>query len=318
MPKGFLFLLITFAFVVSGIDGIVGENTYSAPEGTERAPEGTESASKGTENAFTGIETEPPAITSHWIDWERGKFVIRVTVETAASHTPKTRYKAERRIADLIPIVFIEQVADISVDSYHRIGDLYRENGEILERLKDLALKGKKESASYSADMKNVRATYTFPIFGESGLLNFFVSHIHPYPIRKAFGFVPTKRYTGIVIYAKGVYPLYGKKVREGRLKPALFPKIVDEAMKTVVEKEQGDPESLVRWGMAQYSDSLDLKPFSPRIGSFPLHIMARGIYGKNGTDIIISTEDANRLLALRENRDLLIQGRILIIVDNP
>jgi len=289
MPKGFLYLLITFAFAVFGIDGIVGEETEIVP-----------------------VET------SHWIDWERGKFVIQITVETAASHTPKTRYKAERRIADLIPVVFIEEVADICVDSYHRIGDTYRENVETLERLKDLAFRGKKESASYSADMKSVRATYTFPIFGERGFLNLFVSHNHPYPIRKAFGFVPTKRYTGIVIYAKGLYPLYGEKGRESRLMPGLLPKIFDEAMKTVVEKEQCDPESLVRWGMAQYSDSLDLKPFSPRIGSFPLHIVARGIYGKNGTDIIIPTEDAEKLLALKENRDLLIQGRILIIVDNP
>ena len=303
MPKRFLVLLITFVFAVSGIDAVEGEETESAPAETESAPAETESA--------------PAPITSHWIDWQRGNFVIQVTVETVAPHTPKTRYEAERRVAELIPVVFIEEVADICVDSYHRIGDAYREDGETLERLKELALSGKKESASYSADMKSVRVTYTFPIFGESGFLNFFVSHSRPYPTRKVFGFVPTKRYSGIVIYAKGVYPLYGKS-REGSLEPGLFPKIFDEDMKRVIEKEQCDPESLKRWGMAQYSDSLDLKSFSPRIGSFPIHIVARGIYGKNGTDIIIPTEDAKQLLALRENRDLLIQGRILIIVDNP
>lgn len=289
MPKRFLILLITFAFAVSGIDAIRSEESKSSPA----------------------------AITSHWIDWQRGKFVIQATVETATPHTPKTRYEAERRVANLIPIVFIEQVADISVDSYQRIGDTYREDGETLERLKELAHSGKKESASYTADMKNVRVTYTFPVFGERGLLSLFVSHRRSYPIRKALGFVPTKGYSGIVIYAKGLYPLYGK-AREGSLKPGLFPKIFDEGMKTVVEKEQCDPESLKRWGMAQYSDSLALERFGPRIGRFPLHIIARGIYGKNGTDIIIPTEDAQQILARRENRDLLVQGRILIIVDNP
>ena len=318
MSKGFLFFLITFAFAVSGIDATEGEETYSGPTETHNGPTEVHNGPTETYDGPTATETNPAAITARWIDWQRGKFVIQVTVEIAASHTPKTRYKAERRIANLIPIVFIEEVADICVDSYHRIGDTYRENGETLEKLKELALTGKKESASYSADMKSVKATYTFPIFGESGLLNFFVSHSHPYPTRKAFGFVPTKRYTGIVIYAKGEYPLYGENGTEGSLKSSLFPKIFDEAMKTVVEKEQCDPESLKRWGMAQYSDSLAVERFSPRIGRFPLHIIARGIYGKNGTDIIIPTEDTKQLLALRENRDLLIQGRILIIVDNP
>lgn len=241
--------------------------------------------------------------------------MIQVVIETAPPHTPKTRYNAEQLISDLIPNIFADEVAKVRLDSSRLIGDTYREGGEILEKLKSLALSGRRESSSYAADMKSVRITYTYPIYGEGGLLSFYLTHTRSFPVRKVLGFVPDKEFTGIVIYAKGEYPLYGKD-RNGSLRPSLFPKIFDEEMNEVVQKENCDPESLKRWGMAQYTDSLALERFSQRIGRFPLHIMARGIYGINDTDLIISTDDANKLLALEENRNLLVQGRILIIVD--
>jgi hypothetical protein len=258
------------------------------------------------------------AITvEHRIDWLRSQFILEATLSRQGPLTLKTRYRAERYITDNLPVFFVEHVGNFCLDSYRLIGDYFDENGDYLERLKELALEGKKESASYSSDMKSIQVTYSFPLFGETGLISLFVSHTRPFPARKAFGFVPTKQYTGVVIYAKGEYPLFGKSDRE-KVRPSLFPKIFDEQMRIVIEKERCDPESLKRWGMAVYSESLDFKPFSPRVGSFPIHIMARGIFGKNNTDIIIPTESARQLLALKGNRDLLIHGRILVIVDSP
>jgi hypothetical protein len=287
MPERFLLLVLTFGLTLSAIGAIEGP-------GSERAPE---------------------PVASRWIDWQRGRFVIQVVVETAPPPAPKTRYDAEQRIADLIPNIFADEVAKVCLDSSRQIGDSYREGGGILEKLKELALSGKRESASYAADMKSVRIVYTFPIYGEDGLLSFYLTHTRPFPIRRVLGFVSVKEFTGIVIYAKGEYPLHGKN-RNGSVKPSLFPKIFDEEMNEVFQKQNCDPESLKRWGMAQYTDSLNLERFSQRIGRFPLHIMARGIYGINNTDLIIPTDDAQKILALEENRNLLVQGRVLILVD--
>ena len=43
---------------------------------------------------------------------------------------------------------------------------------------------------------------------------------------------------------------------------------------------------------------------------------MARAVFGKNRTDLIIPVLDARRILALPHNTDLLQQGRIIVIFD--
>ena len=157
---------------------------------------------------------------------------------------------------------------------------------------------------------------YGFALFGEGGITGLFVQHRRAYPVRRVLGFAPTARFSGVVIYAKGSYPVFAAQ-REGALRPALFPRLFDERMEVVIERARCDPDALRSRGLAAYTDSLDTGRFADRIGSFPLQILARGIYGAAGTDIIIPNRDAERLLGLPENRELLRQGRILIVVDS-
>jgi len=77
-----------------------------------------------------------------------------------------------------------------------------------------------------------------------------------------------------------------------------------------------GDPAYLSRWGVAAYSSSLDERPFLERIGYNPLRVFAIGLFGKYPTDILLSREDGYRILSRPHNRQLLKEGRILIITD--
>jgi hypothetical protein len=100
-------------------------------------------------------------------------------------------------------------------------------------------------------------------------------------------------------------------------LTPALFPKIYDEEMNLIMDKSMCDPDRLRDWGMIAYSDVLDLRRYSYRIGSFPLTLMAKAVFGKNSTDIIISSEAAAEILSKEENRQLLAQARIVVIYED-
>jgi hypothetical protein len=146
-----------------------------------------------------------------------------------------------------------------------------------------------------------------------AGLL---IRHRKPFPVPRILGFVPTRNYSGIVIFAQGEYEQFGK-LELGSLMPALFPKIYDEEMNLVLEKSMCDPDTLREWGMIAYSDDLDLKRYSYRVGSFPLTLMAKAIFGTNSTDIIIPSEAAAEILSLEENRRLLSQAKIVIIYDD-
>jgi hypothetical protein len=52
-------------------------------------------------------------------------------------------------------------------------------------------------------------------------------------------------------------------------------------------------------------------------VGSRPLRIFASGIFGIQPTDPIISREDALLIISNSENRNLLREGRVAVIVDD-
>ncbi len=251
-----------------------------------------------------------------FLDWKGGKFIIEASYEPTEPVDPKSRYKAEQKIHSNLPVVFLESIWDISVDSIHKLGDILETDEEILKHYQLLSSEGFKEAASYTPDMKKIKVRYSYPLFGDGGLLTPLIDHVRAFPINNVLGFVPTKPFTGIVIYAKGEYDVFGKPVRSA-FEPALFLRMFDEEMQLVWEKRMCNPDRLKSWGMAAYSDDLDIRRYSPRIGSFPLTIMARGIFGKYNTDFIIPSDSAARLLALEENRKLLEEGRVLIIYDD-
>ena len=67
----------------------------------------------------------------------------------------------------------------------------------------------------------------------------------------------------------------------------------------------------------AQYEESEAREPgYTERIGLNPLRTMARGVFGKNSTDIIIPREVARQLLAVEENHRLLLEGRVLVVLN--
>jgi hypothetical protein len=78
------------------------------------------------------------------------------------------------------------------------------------------------------------------------------------------------------------------------------------------------DPKFLLRWGVAAYAFSDDETLFRERIGDLPLRTMARGVFGRSATDLLLPREAARQLLSREGNRQLLREGRILIILDRP
>jgi hypothetical protein len=118
------------------------------------------------------------------------------------------------------------------------------------------------------------------------------------------------------VIYAKGELPLHGTSEMV-ELRPCLYPEIYDSNMRLVLERLMVNPEAIERWGVAAYTDEVDESPFFERVGPSPLRIMADGAFGSMPTDIKIAADHADRILASENNRRLLTEGRILIIIES-
>ena len=86
--------------------------------------------------------------------------------------------------------------------------------------------------------------------------------------------------------------------------------------MNLIYEKNIVEPSRAKKQGIVLYTGTLDESMYRDRIGTEPLRIIARGVFGDNRTDPIISNEDAERILAKSENIELLRQGKIVIVCD--
>jgi hypothetical protein len=133
--------------------------------------------------------------------------------------------------------------------------------------------------------------------------------------VERRLGFVPSRNFTGLVIYAGGELPAHGKDIRQ-QVRPAVFPTLYDEDMNPVLSVEMCEPTYLRRWGMVAYAESEDDSLLLERIGAAPLRTVARGVFGINATDLLLPKEAVDRLLVREANRELLSQGRILIVID--
>ena len=124
----------------------------------------------------------------------------------------------------------------------------------------------------------------------------------------------PTRDYTGIVIYAKGSLPVHGEAV-EDRAEPCLFPRVYDSEMNLVIDRRFVAPEelSVAGGGVLGYASAIGAEA-GRRVGADPMRVMAIGLFGDRRTDYIISREDALRILSSAGNRELLRQGKVLVV----
>jgi hypothetical protein len=247
------------------------------------------------------------------IDWQTSQLTLSLsrTIPDSGRNLPAAAYFTEDSVNKQLPDFISQALLPIQVDSLHTVADLVESNPGLYKEFGNLLGDVKRGFPQYSEDLRTVTLPYTLDFYPAiSGIL---VTHAQPVPIARTLRWVPTNKFTGLVIYAKGALPVHGTD-KTARLEPCLFPDIYDEDMRNVVGKEQMDPTYLNRWGAAAYTSGFGEKKFIDRIGLSPLRIVATGLFGKAPTDPVISREDADMLLSSDNNRRLLAEGRILII----
>jgi hypothetical protein len=254
---------------------------------------------------------------SHVMDWQTGIISIDVMgiSEISRRMSPETKFKFETDLEIKMPSIFLDCIKNVYVDSYSTVDESILRQKIDYEKFKSLSGAGSRLYASLSDDYSKIRVHYEYPILGESSLVSCFIFHTRPVPMRSVLGFSASGRFSGLLIYAKGEYNLYAKETK-GKINRALFPAIYDEEMNLVLDKSMCDPVYLKKWGMAAYTDSLDEKNMASRIGVAPLRALTAALFGKYNTDLILPTEDIQKLLASGENRKILKECRIVIVTD--
>jgi hypothetical protein len=262
------------------------------------------------------VLSEPGSSVTSAVDWTAGTVTMEVTrsLDPSIPSTVRAKQDAETDLEARLPQFLARTVAPLQVDSSHTLGDLLGADPDLFARFTALDLGARRDELFLSQDFSSLVARYTLPLFGERGLATPLLP-AQSTPLHRRLGYVPTRKFTGLLIYATGLLPESGTgKMVAAR--PALFPRIWDEQMNLVLDKGMCSLEALARWGMVGYVRRPDEDAAALRVGNLPLRLAARGVFGDVPSDIVIPTDGALQLLTLAENRDLLREGRIAIVCD--
>lgn len=255
-----------------------------------------------------------PYLAELQLDWQRGSMVAVVEMDMAASglRLPSGRSEAERAIERKAPDLVRSAVEAIVLDSYRTVGDSLEDGSMDPGFLRDFIESGKRMNTVMSSDMARMRASFRWNLAELAGL---YVRHTIPTALPEADRYVPTRSYTGIIVYAQGEYAVRGEH-RVARMVPSLFPRVYDDEMNPILSRNHVDPATLRIGGIAAYAKGLDDPAIERRAGDDPLRIMAYQIFGTLRTDIIITRNDALKILGEPANRELIRTGRIVFVLD--
>jgi len=241
------------------------------------------------------------------------KIAITNTLPMSEKSLPSLKSIIENENKIDLPFITLNGIQELTIDSKTNGKEYIKKHPNIIEAILELAADFTKDSSIFSLDFKSLVTTYTINIYPD--IAGLFLNHSRTTILTPILDFVPSSSFSGIVIYVDTNLPLYGKH-STGNYTPCLFPRVYNEQLDLIVDPLMVNPEIIKKEGTVGYQTSaktLDLA----RIGNSPLKIKARGIFGINNTDLIISTRDAEKILSRMENLELIKQGKILIIYES-
>jgi hypothetical protein len=243
---------------------------------------------------------------------------VSLSLKSAGLRLPTGRTEGEELISAEYLALMRPLILSIPVDSSGTVADYLAGGDFSLHKAESYALSARTVPPAMSADMENMRAAYTISMRGLSAE---FINNRRPQDPRRVLAALPAAAHTGIIIIAGGELPLHGTK-RTAAIRPCLFPRIWDSDMNLIYDRGMlGSRENVMVHYAAE--DSIFRKnpsglsaELEALVGDKPLRILARGVYGKRPTDPIIDTKDALGIISSEENRNLLRDGKVVIVLD--
>jgi len=256
------------------------------------------------------------------VEWDKMEINAKVELDLASAglKLPNGRTQGEAIIASEYLRLIRPEILNIQVDSSSTIADIV-ERGELsIFEIESYALEARTVPPALSPNFDKLLASYTLGIAGVRSAL---VRHSRLADIPRTLDPVSTPSYTGIIIIASDSQPVHGTKNGTALLQPCLFPKIWDSDMKLIFERNMYNQES---GPMAHYFPLKGIRAVGPSglskeisaiVGEYPLRIFAKGVFGIKPTDPIIYSDDALLIMSSEANRNLLREGRLVIIIDD-
>ena len=266
--------------------------------------------------AQSGDVSEKDAVisSSSSINWTKCTFSSEVSLNVQKAHIPMPSGKssAVNRIQMELPILIKDPLLSLYVDDTQTIGDLVLQGTFSLEQLSLIFAAGKQTPAYFEPSGIKLLTSHTIKLQDLGSLL---VKHHTPYTLRQPIESIASRAYSGIIIDARGSLPVQGE-FTTSKVDPCLFPRVYDEAMDLLYERNMVDPDVAKKQNIVFYGSDDTRNAYSSRVGKDPLWISAKKVYGINRCDPVISNDDYLRITTVPENLKLLQEGKVVILLD--
>lgn len=253
----------------------------------------------------------PITITTS-VDWNKQKIIVhaRLHIQRAGFKIPAGRTDAELYMKTHIPLLCRDAVFTITFDSYRTVLDTLNDQTIHTADIEAYLSSWTQVSSSLSTDLAYLNMEITYDLIK---LASLYIKHTKALELPVILDYEPTRTYSGILIYVKGNYPVQGE-YETGKLEPSLFPKIYDESMQLIMERNRVNPEILRTSGICGWTQDINSPEIMMRTGQDPLRILAYKIFGTKRSDIIITKQDALKILLNENNRKLIENGKVVIV----
>lgn len=259
---------------------------------------------------------EPVIQAESEINWISRTFQTKISYDTNQNdfEMPSGKKTAASSIKTKMPQLIQPSLLALYSDSAKYVSDSVVDNMLSLDQLTDFIMNGTKTADIFSRTTHSINTTNTLKIDELGKIL---IRHKTAYPPEEPIDVVPSRKFTGIVIDARGTFPVHGEYV-SSNVNPAFFPQIWDDEMTLLYERNMVEPDVIKNEGLVVYDFSNEMSRYESRVGSDPLYIKATQVYGRNRTDPIIKHSDALKILTMAENRKLIRDGKVVILLDKP
>ncbi|MCQ2591599.1 MAG: OmpA family protein [Treponema sp.] len=248
------------------------------------------------------------------INWVTRQFISQLSLDTQKEglQMPSGKKKASASISIKMPQLIQPPLLSLYTDSANRLANYVINEDLTLDQVYNFIMNGYKTPDVFSKDIKSLNTSNTLKV---DDIGKFLVNHREPYTQEEPIDTTPSRAYSGIIIDARGSYPVHGEYVKS-QFSACFFPKIWDENMNVIFEKSMEAPEVIKNQGFVAYHYSDNTEEYEDRIGSDPLYIKAIQVFGRNRTDPVIKRSDALKILTIPENTQLLKDGKVVILLD--
>ena len=248
------------------------------------------------------------------INWITRDFTSNISLDAkqAKLQMPTGKKTASKRIEQKMPVLIQPPLLSLFCDANQNIENQIIQDELTIDQVYNFIMNGDRSNYVLTPDLKTLS---TKNIININELSSQLVRHSQPYTPDIPINSVPSRKYTGIIIDARGANHVHGEYI-ESETYPCLFPTIWDEQMNKIFEKNVVEPEVVKKDGLVGYHYSDDISLYEDRIGADPLYIKATEVYGRNRTDPIIKRKDALKILNIPENIKLMQEGKVVILLD--